>query len=144
MYYIGTKLKIQLMGRPSKYKPEIAEQIIAMMKEGMSIEEVCLELNIAKQTFYNWCDKHVELLDAKKEGVDFAQGWWMKQGRIALRDKDFNATLFYMNMKNRFGWRDRQEIDHSGNVQVNVTVDNTEAKTGLGYMLGDETNPETK
>ena len=81
------------------------------MKQGMSIEEVCYELEICKQTFYNWCEKYPELLDAKKKGVDFACGWWMKQGREALREKEFNATLFYMNMKNRFGWADNQKTD---------------------------------
>ena len=97
--------------RPSKYTNDIPEKVIEFMRDGMSIEEVCYELNICKQTFYNWCEKHPELLDSKKKGVDFSCGWWMREGRTSLRDKDFNYTGWYMNMKNRFGWADNQKHD---------------------------------
>ena len=107
--------------RPSKYKLDIPQKVIEYMRDGMSIEEVCYELGICKQTFYNWCEKHEELLDAKKKGVDFAQGWWMKQGRESLRDKEFNATLFYMNMKNRFNWTDRQSTDSKVSGELVIT-----------------------
>jgi len=99
------------MARPSKYTEDVADKVITYMKEGYSIEEVCLELDICKQTFYNWCEKNKELLDSKKKGVDFSKGWWMKQGRESLNNKEFNATLWYMNMKNRFGWADNQKTD---------------------------------
>lgn len=99
--------------RPTKYNPEICETVLGLMREGASIEEVCYELGIAKQTFYNWLELYPELMDAKKRGLDFAQGWWMKQGRKNLENKDFSATLFYMNMKNRFGWKDKSEVDNT-------------------------------
>lgn len=100
-------------GRPTKYTEDIPDLVVDLMRDGASIEEVCYELGIAKQTFYNWCEAHPELLDAKKVGTDFAEGWWMKQGRVNLQNKDFSPTLFYMNMKNRFKWSDKQEIDHT-------------------------------
>ena len=34
----------------------------------------------------------------------------MKQGRKNLENKEFNSTLWYMNMKNRFGWKDRNDL----------------------------------
>jgi len=108
--------------RPTKYTKELGEKVIEYMYEGMSIEEVCYELKICKQTFYNWCDTHPEFLDSKKKGVDFSKGWWMKQGRVNLKDKDFSPTLFYMNMKNRFGWTDKQQTDvTSKGKELNIT-----------------------
>ena len=97
-------------GRPSSYKQEYCDQIVQYFKEGWSIEEICIELVICKQTFYNWCESNSEFLDSKKKGESFSQGWWMRQGRVNLENKDFSATLFYMNMKNRFGWKDRQDV----------------------------------
>ena len=96
-------------GRPTKYNSEFPAKVEAFMKEGYSIVEICLELNICKQTFYNWCEEHEAFLDSKKKGVDFSEGWWMKQGRENLKKGDFNYTGWYMNMKNRFGWADKTE-----------------------------------
>tara|TARA_R110000772_G_C13306320_1_gene439381 strand:+ start:2218 stop:2583 length:366 start_codon:yes stop_codon:yes gene_type:complete len=105
--------------RPTKYTTELGEQVIELMYQGLSIEEVCYELKICKQTFYNWCEQHPEFLDSKKKGLDFSQGWWMKQGRVNLENQKFNSTLFYMNMKNRFGWTDKQQIDQK---QTNIDL----------------------
>jgi len=95
--------------RPTKYNADFADTVVTLMKEGASIVEICLELNICKQTFYNWCKEHEEFLDSKKKGVDFSEGWWMKKGRLNLENKDFSYTGWYMNMKNRFGWADKTE-----------------------------------
>lgn len=116
-----------MAGRPTIYDPDICNQVIELMREGASIEEVCYELDIAKQTFYNWCEKYPELMDAKKRGTDLACGWWMKQGRVNLKDRDFSSTLFYMNMKNRFKWSDKHEVDN------NVTLKEFNIKDIVGF-----------
>jgi len=102
------------MSRPTKYKEEFNNKVVEYMKQGYSIAEVCLELDICKQTFYNWCEENKVFLDSKKKGVDFSEGWWMKQGRENLQNKEFSFTGWYMNMKNRFKWTDRQETTLEG------------------------------
>lgn len=97
-------------GRPTKYKAEHCEQVIDHFREGWSIAEICLELDICEKTFLNWVNTKDEFLQAKKKGVFFSEGWWMKQGRKNLENKEFNSTLWYMNMKNRFGWKDRNDL----------------------------------
>jgi hypothetical protein len=124
------------MARPSKYTEDIPARLEDMMRQGYSIQEVCLELGICKQTLYNWTQEHPELLDAKKNGEWFSEGWWMKAGREALKDRDFNYTGWYMNMKNRFGWSDKQAIEHSG-ASITITVDK-DAKKGLDELTGNE------
>lgn len=39
-------------------------------------------------------------------GKYISQAWWERQGRMNVNNKQFNATVWYMNMKNKFGWRD--------------------------------------
>ena len=56
--------------------------------------------------------------------MDFSKGWWMKQGRANLKDKDFNYTGWYMNMKNRFGWTDRQDTTSNGKELKQTTIIN--------------------
>ena len=108
------------VGRPTKYNEELGKQVIDLMYQGFSIIEVCHELRISKQTFYDWCERHSEFLDAKQKGVDFSEGWWTKQGRENLRDGTFNYTGWYMNMKNRFKWADRQDstVSHNGSLNI--------------------------
>jgi len=109
------------MGTDSKYSPIYCELIKELMSEGASIEEVAAEIGVVKQTLYNWCKEHSEFMDAKSIGEQLSKGWWYKQGRIALRDKEFSPTLFYMNMKNRFDWADKQENKETGNPQIILT-----------------------
>lgn len=102
-----------MAGRPTKYKPEMCEQVIDLMRDGLAIEEVCAEMGIWKDTFYNWVKKHDEFSDAYKRGLELSKAWWLKQGRSSLTDGKFNSTLWYMNMKNRHKWSDKQEVDHT-------------------------------
>ena len=116
-------------GAPSKYKKEFNQKVIDLMREGCSIAEVCFELEICKQTFYNWCDENKEFLDSKKKGVDYSEGWWMKQGRKSLKDPTFNYTGWYMNMKNRFNWTDKKEIKEEIKLETNLDYSKLDAGT---------------
>lgn len=114
-------------GRPTLYRPEMCEEAIGWMKKGHSIIEVAYLLNIGRSTLYEWIEKFPEFADAIKKGVDFSEGKWMIDGGLnSLRDKDFNATLWYMNMKNRFGWKDKQYTT------VDATVRQEDAIKDLG------------
>lgn len=104
------------VGHPTDYKPEYCEKVIKLLNKGYSIAELARYFKVAIQTIYNWQDKHPEFLEAIKKGVGFSQGWWEKHGRQNIHNKDFNSTLWYMNMKNRFGWKDKAETTH--NVKV--------------------------
>lgn len=100
-------------GRPTDYRPEYCDQVIPMLKEGMSIEEIGLEFDVGYSTIYEWMKVHPEFSEAIKRGREFSKAWWFKKGRTELHSKEFSSTLWYMNMKNRFGWCDKQE-----NVQI--------------------------
>jgi orotate phosphoribosyltransferase-like protein len=99
------------VGRPTKYLPKYADQVIELMRKGYSMPEVAYELNVVKSTLYEWMEKHKDFSDAIKEGKYFSEGWWLRKGRKSLRDKEFSYTGWYMNMKNRFGWADKQETN---------------------------------
>lgn len=98
-------------GRPTIYKSEYCESVIPLLKEGMSIEEIGLELDVGYTTIYDWMEKHEEFAQAIKKGREFSKAWWMRRGRKELENDKFNSTLWYMNMKNRFGWADKKEVN---------------------------------
>lgn len=121
------------MGRPSKYTEDMPQMVIELMREGASLAEVASELGVSRATLSKWQadENKPEFVEAIKIGVDLSQAWWEKQGRTELWNSKFNHVLWYMNMKNRFGWRDKQEIDHTVQGQLIINrADKPTSKAG--------------
>lgn len=118
-------------GRPTKYRKEMLEKIDPLMSEGAGLNEVAVELGICRETLHEWCDESgpyyiEEFSYAIKKGKDLSLAWWEKKGRTSLENQKFNSTLWYMNMKNRHGWKDKHEHEHSGKVAfagINIVKD---------------------
>ena len=130
------------MARPTKYKPQMCEVVIELMREGASQDEVIGHLDISRDTFYRWKEEHEEFSDSIKRGSQLSQAWWEKKGRISLDDRQFNSTLWYMNMKNRFKWADKQEVKNEGNVTILVDTGVSHypgQQDEEGYQGGDKT-----
>jgi len=108
------------VGRPSKYRPEMLKAIDELMSEGASLIEVSVALDIDDNTLYDWINEasprfKQEFSDAIKKGVKKSQAWWERNGRTNLKSREFSYTGWYMNMKNRFGWSDKQETRDATN-----------------------------
>ena len=103
------------IGRPSKYKPEMCDQVVELMKDGASLDEVSGVLDISLETMNQWGKENGQYFkesfsESLKKGKRLSQAWWEREGRTNLKIKEFNYVGWYMNMKNRFGWRDKQEV----------------------------------
>ena len=113
----------------SKYDPDVMlPRLLELMSEGASLNEVAAELKISKDTLHEWKrpDSSVykkEFAEAIREGVARSEAWWERQGRTNLTNKEFNYVGWYMNMKNRFGWKDKHEIggNDGGPLEVKLT-----------------------
>lgn len=104
-------------GRPTKYNEEMCDKVIELMKRGYSKAEIGLELDICEDTFYEYIKKHIKFSEAVKKGEWFSLGAWERMGRENLSNKEFNYTGWYMNMKNRHGYADKQETNHNVNIK---------------------------
>ena len=107
--------RIELSDLPENWK----EKCLTLAEEGASIVELSVMLEISRDTFYALSEREEEFSDTVKRCKELSEAWWERSGRTNLMNKEFNYTGWYMNMKNRFGWRDKteQDINHSGNVQ---------------------------
>ena len=108
-------------GRPSKYRAEMLPRMLQLYAEGCSDVEVHTELEISGDTFYRWIKENPEFSETVKQGKELSKAWWLAQARRCLEYSSgpgtsrLDAALWYMNMKNRFGWSDRQDITTGGN-----------------------------
>lgn len=108
------------VGRPTKYRKEMCDQVPALMAQGMSLCELSAELGITRETLDQWRKSKRRFSDAVKKGLELSQCWWERQGRLNLENREFQYPGWYMNMKNRFGWADKQETKHTGDLKVTI------------------------
>lgn len=69
-----------------------------------------------------WMKEEIEFSETIKAGRMLAEAWWHKNGRTNLNVKEFNFTGWYMQMKNRYGWRDKQDITSDGDKLEGLVV----------------------
>lgn len=94
-----------------KFKPLKWEEVITgLYAEGASDVEIRVRLAISEDLFYRLLNEEQEFSITIKKGREFCRVWWEEKARKSLENKEFNATLWYMNMKNRFGWKDRNDV----------------------------------
>lgn len=121
------------VGRPTKYAPEwMIPMILDGFQVGMSKLEAAHSIGITQETMRVWCAEYPEFSAAVKTGVEMSNAWWEREGRGALRDDKYNNTMWIFNMKNRFGWRDKQEV--TGDPEKPVAIYHTVDAVGLDEL----------
>ena len=119
-----------MAGRPKTQLTDLPEGWDALIHEvasnGGSQLECRSALGISNDLWYRLKDEEPEFSEAVKRAEEACQVWWERLGRnmsMGAIDKG-NATTWIFNMKNRFGWKDKLDIDqkteHSGKVDMSL------------------------
>jgi hypothetical protein len=104
------------------------------MAEGYSYTACAGLFGVWFQTLYDWEKRYPEWVKAKAIGTAKAQLFWEKlcldNMLTEFRGPTFNTTAWIFNMKNRFQWRDRVEVEekNDGQTQVQRLIINLEGK----------------
>jgi hypothetical protein len=111
------KPKANPVGRPRTTLADLPEDwkdiITKCGTDGGSATEVRCLLGIGESAWATLLEDYPEFQRAEKERIALCEVWWERQGRRMTTDGQGNATVWIFNMKNRFGWRDKQEVDHT-------------------------------
>lgn len=132
-----------MIGRPSKYRSEFAEQARKLCLLGATDKELADFFGISTGTLDNWKNAHPDFLSSLKEGKDLADavvaeklfkratGYEHKAVKIVADAKtkdehiveyteryppDTTACIFWLKNRQRDKWRDKVETEHSGNI----------------------------
>lgn len=135
-------------GRPTKYKKEFAEQARKLCLMGATDAELADFFEVEEKTINNWKKAHSEFLQSIKKGKQLADanvasklyhratGYAHPDSDIKVIDDeivitplvkyyppDTTAAIFWLKNRQKDKWRDKQEIQHSGDLDVDVTMD---------------------
>lgn len=124
-----------MAGRPTEYKPEFLDIIIAVGEEGGSAVERCVAIGVSRATYYNWINPTNEYYNedfhkAHEEAELRCEAWWEKAGRLGMVEvKDgpkLNGNIYRLHMQNRFGWSEKQQQEVKTDTSVTLTFGDAE------------------
>ena len=99
-------------GRPSKYDPAYCEQVVALGKEGKSLTQIAVALDVPKSTLISWSNAHLEFSTALTRAKECEQAWWEQKGMDGLTADKFNSAVWSKSMSARFreDYTERREV----------------------------------
>ena len=117
--------KITLNDLPEGWK----EKTIELAKVGASDVEIRAEVLdcICHETWTRLIEEEPEFSETIKKAKLLCNLWWERKGRENLENGGFSYTGWYMNMKNRFNWKDKNES--SGETKTTTTIISAEPLT---------------
>ena len=131
-------------GRPTKYNSEFHPKLAAALAAlGRTDKEIAYELEISEATLYNWKNEHSEFLEAlktNKQTVDNmvenallkrALGYTHEEDKIFQYEgkavvvpttkhypPDTAAAFIWLKNRRSQEWRDKKDIEHSGELTI--------------------------
>jgi predicted DNA-binding protein YlxM (UPF0122 family) len=132
-----------------KYDTHVKPKLLlieAWCRDGLIMDEIAKNLDIAKSTFFEYIKQYPELSNSIKRNKEEAdvvienELYEKAKGKVMLLNKvkvlndgtcidykeevyipgDTTAQIFWLKNRKPKEWRDRQELEHSGNVGVNI------------------------
>lgn len=118
--------------------------ILEEYKQGASDAEVKALIYSLRGSFSNdlwerWMKQEVKFSETIKKGRMLSEAWWCKEGRKNLKLANFQTGLWSMNMKNRFGWKDKAETTFNAGegTKIKIEVSSQEIKEKLEKIKPD-------
>ena len=92
---------------------------------GSAVEMQCM-VGVARSAWETLLEDSEDFRSTVKSAQALCQVWWERQGRKMTTGADGNATVWIFNMKNRFSWHDKQQLDHTSSDESMKPVDKVE------------------
>lgn len=134
-------------GRPTKFNDSVKEKILELAKQGKTDEEISEIIGICSRTLRNWKGAHSDFLPAIKESKAVADElveaslfhravgyrhkatkFFQHEGCVITEDyieqypPDTKAAIFWLKNRQPEKWRDKAEVEHSGNLSLQAQL----------------------
>lgn len=91
-----------------------------------SIIDIARTLGVARSSVYLWMDSHPEFSDCIKKGIERLYPEVLQENAIMGK---YAPAFSIFAAKNRMGWHDKQEIDHTHHIEPMVLLSQETGKT---------------
>lgn len=142
-------------GRPTLYKPEFVQQAAEQAIAGATLQELADFFEVSITSIKEWRNRYPEFATALKAGKDQADerverslyeratGYSHPDVHISNYQGEVTVTPIvkhyppdtaaaFIWLKNRRGWKDKQEVEHSGKVSLEQLVMGSTGKADDG------------
>lgn len=111
------------VGRPPVTVEDLPEdwkdRMILMAADGYSEVEMRRELCLVHgpkpstilKLWYRLKEKDVEFRETLNVCKPLIEAWWVTAGRTSINRQFFQHQMWLINMKNRFGWKDKTDVE---------------------------------
>ena len=115
------------VGRPTVFKPEYIKQAQKLCYLGATDIQLADFFGVCKATINNWKKDYPEFLDSIKKAkieadMKVAKSFYERATGYTHKDRHYSpepvAQIYWLNNRQSETWRDKQEVDHSGNMTI--------------------------
>jgi transcriptional regulator with XRE-family HTH domain len=104
------------MGRPTKYRKEFNDEVVALGADGKTDCEIAAALGITVRTLYQWAQDKEEFSHSLKKAHDACDAWFVKTFKAAafggkVDGKEINPVPLMFLAKTQRHWREKWDIE---------------------------------
>ncbi len=101
-------------GRPTDFKPEMGEEILSLMADGLSLAAAAAVLGVHRQRVYEWMERHPNFADTVKLAQVKRQLFLERRLLSADSGPVVTSTIFALKNAGPEDWREKVTQEHSG------------------------------
>lgn len=106
-------------GRPQK-EVDLG-QVESLAAQGLTNDQIALSIGISRSNYFKKKAESLDFQDAVKRGQ--AKGIAKVTNSLfqAANNGNITAQIFYLKNRDPQNWRDKQDVEHSGDVNIHVS-----------------------
>ena len=123
-------------GRPTDYRPEYCDAVIAAMSDGLSLSAFAGLIGQGRDTVYKWIRAHSEFSDAVSRARAARVLWLERKLLRSRKGAETTAAIFALKNADPTEWRDQKHTEHR-HVALGMLTDEQLNAIASGASLAD-------
>ena len=102
--------------------------LVGWVRRGLSNDVIADNMHIDRSTLYEWRKKNSDFADILRQNKEYCDNVAEDALFAKVKDGDLGAIRFWLTNRRSKDWRDKQEIDVSGDISIVDVMRQAEAR----------------